>query len=147
MFGKEHDKALRDICTQMDYVWQEFSLANFGELTYANERGRMYPKYNLTEEAFTLVVFEYNTKEAVQTKILTYERIYQKSAAGSCGSYEYSKIYFRSARRAKRGISAHHILLRENVPLFAVECDEISNVVKRHDVALQLNAYQRIDRK
>ncbi|WP_416715030.1 ORF6C domain-containing protein, partial [Bacillus cereus] len=26
--------------------------------------------------------------------------------------------------------------LRENAPLFAVECDEISNAVKRHGVAL-----------
>ncbi|MGE6619574.1 Rha family transcriptional regulator, partial [Bacillus mycoides] len=69
MFGKEHDKVLRDIRTQMDYAGQEFSLANFGESTYTNERGRKYPKYNLTEEAFTLVVFGYNTKEAVQTKI------------------------------------------------------------------------------
>ncbi|MEJ9249292.1 ORF6C domain-containing protein, partial [Bacillus thuringiensis] len=36
--------------------------------------------------------------------------------------------------------------LRENAPLFAVECDEISNAVKRHGVALlggkQANAYQ-----
>ena len=36
--------------------------------------------------------------------------------------------------------------LRENAPLFAVECDEISNAVKRHGVALlggkQSNAYQ-----
>ena len=36
--------------------------------------------------------------------------------------------------------------LRENAPLFAVECDEISNAVKRHGVALlggkQSNAYR-----
>ena len=36
--------------------------------------------------------------------------------------------------------------LRENAPLFAVECDEISNAVKRHGVTLlggkQSNAYQ-----
>lgn len=69
MFGKEHDKVLRDIRTQIEYAGQEFSLSNFGESTYTNERGRMYPKYNLTEEAFTLVVFGYNTKEAVQIKI------------------------------------------------------------------------------
>ena len=33
----------------------------------------------------------------------------------------------------------------ENAPLFAVECDEISNAVKRHGVALlgkQSNAYR-----
>lgn len=69
MFSKDHDKVLRDIRTQMNYTGKEFSLANFGESTYTNERGRKYLKYNLTEEAFTLVVFGYNTREAVQTKI------------------------------------------------------------------------------
>ncbi|MEC5225277.1 hypothetical protein CHCC15292_3810 [Bacillus licheniformis] len=69
MFGKNHDNVLRDIRTQMEYAGEEFSLLNFEESTYTNERGRTYPKYDLTEEAFTLVVFGYNTKEAVQTKI------------------------------------------------------------------------------
>ena len=35
---------------------QEKILTNFQESHYTNERGRKYPKYNLTEEAFTLVV-------------------------------------------------------------------------------------------
>ncbi|MCA1180088.1 Rha family transcriptional regulator [Bacillus licheniformis] len=69
MFDKNHDNVLRDIRTQMDYAGEEFSLLNFEESNYINERGRTYPKYDLTEEAFTLVVFGYNTKEAVQTKI------------------------------------------------------------------------------
>ncbi|PFP88699.1 Rha family transcriptional regulator [Bacillus cereus] len=69
VFDKDHDKVLRDIRTQMDYAGTEFSLANFGESHYINERGRKYPKYNLTERAFTLVVFSYNTKEAVQMKV------------------------------------------------------------------------------
>lgn len=41
MFGKEHDKVLRDIRTQIEYAGQEFSLSNFGESTYTNERGRI----------------------------------------------------------------------------------------------------------
>ncbi|NPC94819.1 phage antirepressor protein [Bacillus sp. WMMC1349] len=69
MFGKRHDHVLRDIENQMLLAGEEFSVPNFGESTYTNERGRTYPKYDLTEEAFTLVVFSYNTKEAVQTKI------------------------------------------------------------------------------
>jgi len=69
MFDKDHDKVLRDIRTQIDYAGAEFSLANFGESNYINERRRKYPKYNLTEQAFTLVVMSYNTKEAVQMKI------------------------------------------------------------------------------
>ena len=69
VFGKGHDDVLKDIRKQMEYSGKEFSLGNFSESTYRNSRGRTYPKINLTEEAFTLVVFSYNTKEAVQTKI------------------------------------------------------------------------------
>lgn len=69
MFDKNHDDVLKDIRKQAEYAGVEFSLGNFSESTYMNTRGRIYPKYNLTEEAFTLVVFSYNTKEAVQTKI------------------------------------------------------------------------------
>ncbi|WP_226570359.1 Rha family transcriptional regulator, partial [Bacillus stratosphericus] len=69
MFDKRHDHVLRDIENQMVLAGEEFSLPNFGESTYTNERGKQYPKYDLTEEAFTLIAFSYNTKEAVQTKI------------------------------------------------------------------------------
>lgn len=68
MFDKRHDHVLRDIKNQIELAGEEFSSPNFGESTY-EARGKEYPKFNLTEEAFTLVVFSYNTKEAVQTKI------------------------------------------------------------------------------
>ncbi|HDX9631427.1 TPA: Rha family transcriptional regulator [Bacillus cereus] len=68
VFGKSHDNVLKDIRKQMEYAGYEFSLVNFNERTYEN-RGRFYPKIDLTEEAFTLVVMSYNTKEAVQMKI------------------------------------------------------------------------------
>ncbi|MGM0967156.1 MAG: Rha family transcriptional regulator [Bacillota bacterium] len=69
MFGKNHDDVLKDVRRQMEYAGKEFSLGNFSESNYTNSRGRTYPKYDLTEEGFTLIVFSYNTKEAVQTKI------------------------------------------------------------------------------
>ncbi|MGH0736527.1 Rha family transcriptional regulator [Bacillus cereus] len=68
VFGKTHDNVLKDIRKQMEYAGYEFSLVNFNERNYEN-RGRYYPKIDLTEEAFTLVVMSYNTKEAVQMKI------------------------------------------------------------------------------
>ncbi|MCM0626486.1 ORF6C domain-containing protein [Lysinibacillus sp. OL1_EC] len=68
MFGKEHKNVLRDINTQLEYAGTEFSQLNFEPSEYES-RGKQYPKFNLSEEAFTLVVFSYNTKEAVQTKI------------------------------------------------------------------------------
>ncbi|WP_313431720.1 Rha family transcriptional regulator [Siminovitchia terrae] len=69
MFNKNHDDVLKDVRKQIEYSGKEFSLGNFSESTYTNSRGRIYPKFNLTEEAFALVVFSYNTREAVQTKI------------------------------------------------------------------------------
>ncbi len=68
MFGKEHKNVLRDITTQIEYAGPEFSQLNFEPSEY-RVRGKQYLKFNLSEEAFALVVFSYNTKEAVQTKI------------------------------------------------------------------------------
>ncbi|HHI3608494.1 TPA: Rha family transcriptional regulator [Bacillus anthracis] len=68
VFGKRHDNVMSDIRTQMEYAGLEFSLLNFKERTYEN-RGRIYPKLDMTEEAFTLVAMSYNTKESVQMKI------------------------------------------------------------------------------
>ncbi len=68
MFGKEHKNVLRDIQIQIEYSGDAFSQLNFEPSIYI-VRGKEYPKYNLTEDAFALVVFSYNTKEAVQTKI------------------------------------------------------------------------------
>lgn len=68
MFGKEHKNVLRDITTQIEYAGPEFSQLNFEPSEYG-VRGKRYLKFNLSEEAFALVVFSYNTKTAVQTKI------------------------------------------------------------------------------
>lgn len=68
MFNKEHKNVLRDIQTQIEYAGKEFSQLNFEPSTY-QARGKNYPKFNLTEEAFALVAMSYNTKEAVQMKV------------------------------------------------------------------------------
>lgn len=66
VFGKEHDKVMRDIreleCSK------EFSLANFGESTYTNDRGRTYPKYIITQDGFSFLVMGYTGKEAARFK-------------------------------------------------------------------------------
>ncbi len=69
MFGKGHDNVLRDIRKQKDYAGKDFAALNFEEGSYLDKNNQCRPKFNLSEEAFTLVVFSYNTKEAVQTKI------------------------------------------------------------------------------
>jgi len=66
VFDKTHDKVLRDIrelgCSR------EFSLANFGESTYTNERGRKYTKIIITEQGFTLLVMGYTGQRAMEFK-------------------------------------------------------------------------------
>jgi Rha family phage regulatory protein len=69
VFDKEHKTVLRDIRTQMDYAGEKFAQNNFVPGTYLDKNNQSRPKIQLTEEAFTLVVFSYNTKEAVQSKI------------------------------------------------------------------------------
>ncbi|WP_340639580.1 Rha family transcriptional regulator [Bacillus atrophaeus] len=73
VFGKRHDSVMRDIEVQITKLNQageeEFSLHNFEESAYENERGRKYRKFNLTEDAFTLVVMAYVTPTAMKMKI------------------------------------------------------------------------------
>jgi len=73
VFGKDHNKVMRDIRKQIDKLKEageeEFSLSNFGQSDYKNERGKVYQKFILTEDAFTLVTMSYNTVEATQFKV------------------------------------------------------------------------------
>lgn len=154
MFGKDHNKVLRDIRTQMDYAGQDFSLSNFGQSNYWN-RGKEYPKYDLTEEAFTLVVMSYNTKEAVQMKIKFIEEFkrmkqhIQNQQKVPKDPMSVLKLTFEALEGQAQEIQ--HIKsdvkdLRENAPLYAVECDEISKAVRKLGVLLlggkDSNAYQ-----
>lgn len=65
-FGKAHDKVLRDI-RNLDCS-KEFSLANFGESTYTNDRGRVYQKYFITQDGFAFLVMGYTGKDASRFK-------------------------------------------------------------------------------
>ena len=69
VFGKRHDNVIRDIKSQIEMAGKDFSVLNFEVGSYIDKNNQERPKYNLTEEAFALVVFSYNTKEAVHTKI------------------------------------------------------------------------------
>ena len=76
VFSKRHDNVMQDIrnigCSK------EFSLLNFQESTYLNDRGREYPRIIMTEQGFTLLVMGYTGKEAMQFKeayIMEFERM------------------------------------------------------------------------
>jgi Rha family phage regulatory protein len=74
VFKKDHDKVVRDIKNQIEKLEEagekKWGIANFGETQYQHEQNKQwYKKYNLTEEAFTLVAFAYITPEAMKMKI------------------------------------------------------------------------------
>ena len=66
VFSKRHDNVMQDIrelgCSE------EFSLLNFQESTYTNDRGRRYARYLMTEQGFVLLVMGYTGKEAMHFK-------------------------------------------------------------------------------
>ncbi|TQR33986.1 Rha family transcriptional regulator [Brevibacillus brevis] len=65
-FGKTHDNVLRDI-RNLDCS-NEFRLLNFEESIYTNERGRVYPKVDMTRDGFTFLVMGYTGKDAGRFK-------------------------------------------------------------------------------
>lgn len=72
-FEKEHDDVLRDLRKQISKLIEageeEFSLLNFAESDYINERGRKYKKIDMTEDGFVLVAMSYNTPKAMKGKV------------------------------------------------------------------------------
>jgi Rha family phage regulatory protein len=74
VFGKNHADVLRDIRVQLEKLNEagesDWGISNFAETQYQHEQNKQwYKKYNLTEEAFTLVAFAYITPEAMKMKI------------------------------------------------------------------------------
>jgi len=65
-FGKRHDRVLQDIRSLNCST--QFSLHNFVESIYTNERGREYPKITMTEQGFTLLVMGYTGERAMEFK-------------------------------------------------------------------------------
>ncbi|AND06614.1 Rha family transcriptional regulator [Bacillus thuringiensis] len=157
MFEKTHDNVLKDIRKQIEYAGPEFSLVNFHESNYENERGRKYLKYNLTEEAFTLVAMSYNTKEAVQMKIKfieEFERMkqhiqnQQQLPKDPMSILKLTFDVLEGQKQEIQDIKSDVKDLQENAPLYAIECDEVSKVVRKLGVLLlggkESNAYRDV---
>ena len=65
-FGKEHSKVMRDI--QNLACSQEFRAANFGESSYKNEQGKIFPMCTMTKDGFSFLVMGYTGKKAAAFK-------------------------------------------------------------------------------
>lgn len=66
VFGKEHNKVVRDIenlsCSE------NFNLANFGEINHIDDKGRSYKAYSMTKDGFVFLVMGYRGVKAAQFK-------------------------------------------------------------------------------
>lgn len=66
MFGKDHDKVIRDI-KNLDCS-EEFTGLNFELSNYHDKTGRELPKYYITQDGFSFLVMGYTGKLAAQYK-------------------------------------------------------------------------------
>lgn len=167
MFGKEHKNVKRDILetisklgslqhsAEVDELGINFNTLKFEPIEYRDNRNRIQEKYILNFDAFMLVTMSYTTQKAMFLKVKyinEFNRMknhIQNQQQVPTDPMSILKLTFEALEGQKQELQ--HIKsdvkdLRENAPLFAVECDEISNAVKRHGVALlggkQSNAYQ-----
>lgn len=66
MFGKDHNKVLRDI-KELDCS-ERFRLSNFGQSSYINSQNKKQPCVAMTRDGFTFLVMGYRGKKAAQFK-------------------------------------------------------------------------------
>lgn len=74
VFGKEHRNVVRDIENQIKKLIEageaEWGTLNFEQTQYQQPQNKnLYIKYNLTEEAFTIVAMSYVTPSAMKMKV------------------------------------------------------------------------------
>lgn len=120
MFGKRHDKVLRDI-RELDCS-EEFRLSNFGESSYLNEQNKKQPCYDMTRDGFVFLVMGYRGKKAAQFKELYIKR------------FNEMEKFIKTLVETRRD----YPLLTENIKLlhenprpyhFSNECDMINRLV------------------
>lgn len=120
MFGKRHDKVLRDI-RELDCS-EEFRLSNFGESSYLNEQNKKQPCYDMTRDGFAFLVMGYRGKKAARFKELYIKR------------FNEMEKFIKTLVETRRD----YPLLTENIKLlhenprpyhFSNECDMINRLV------------------
>ncbi|MEJ9260528.1 ORF6C domain-containing protein [Bacillus thuringiensis] len=157
IFKKDHFDVLKEVRKQIVYVDEEFGGENFHESTYVNSKNRRIPKYDLTEEAFTLLVMGYTTREAVGMKIKfmkefkrmkQYIQNQQNVPKDPMGVLKLTFAALEGHTQEIQEIKSEVKELRENTPLYAIECEEIIRAVKRLGVMLlggkNSNAYRDV---
>ncbi|WP_233979554.1 Rha family transcriptional regulator [Pectobacterium versatile] len=68
-FGKRHDNVLRKVRQVIDDCPHEFAALNFEETDFIDKNGDVQPMFNMTKDAYMLVVMGFTGKAAMQIKI------------------------------------------------------------------------------
>jgi len=68
-FGKSHKHVLRDIQHLMESCPEDFNGPNFGPVEYLDGKGEMRPAFNLTRDAFSLLVMGFTGRKALAWKL------------------------------------------------------------------------------
>lgn len=126
VFSKRHADVIRDIEVQLNKLneagEQEFGKRNFALSSYSSGN-REYKKYNLTEEAFTIVAMSYVTPEAMKMKvrfIQEFKRMQQELMKSVTPSYmieddiERAKRWIEE-REEKRLLETKNVMLEQRV--------------------------------
>jgi Rha family phage regulatory protein len=65
-FERRHDNVIKAIREVLPYVSEGFSLLNFEERTYQDERGKTYPCYVLTRSGFAMIALGFTGEKATR---------------------------------------------------------------------------------
>ena len=68
-FGKPHADILKVIRKTIEQLPIKFSQGNFSESDFTNDRGRTYKCFEMTRDAYSLIVMGLNGKGALDWKI------------------------------------------------------------------------------
>ncbi|MGQ0421836.1 ORF6C domain-containing protein, partial [Bacillus sp. HC-Mk] len=124
---------------------------------YRDNRNRIQEKYILNFDAFMLVTMSYTTQKAMLLKVKyinefnRMKNYIQSQQQVSTDPMSILKLTFEALEGQKQELQ--HIKsdvkdLRENAPLYAIECDEVSKVVRKLGVLLlggkESNAYRDV---
>ncbi|SFX47378.1 phage regulatory protein, rha family [Thermoactinomyces sp. DSM 45891] len=112
VFEKRHDSVLRDI-RELDCS-EEFSLHNFVESDYMNDRGKVYQRYTLTKNGLMFLVMGYRGEKAAVMKeryIGEFDRMEQFIKSG--GFYVPSTLH--EALRLAADLEKERMLLEDKL--------------------------------
>ncbi|MEX0415299.1 ORF6C domain-containing protein [Bacillus sp. C30] len=157
MVGKKHFHLMRDIAGYKEVLEENPKLDShqfFMESTYVNAQNKIQPCYQVTKKGCELIAHKMTGQKGILFSVTYIERFHEmeeriQKQQISTDPMSILKLTFEALEG--QGQEIQYIKndvkdLRENVPLFTVECEEISRVVKRNGVTLlggkHANAYR-----